>query len=141
MMFLHAVIVFILATLAFGQNVIISHPPPGTSVRPKQRVRVQIAKPDSLSSSLEIGVAIAIVSCAARDCFNPQDFFGDVLYHGGYDPVQVFNTRTTLYQNFTVEIPAGFAKGPAQLNVAHSGLIGAGFIPYIQVLNQTLNVE
>jgi hypothetical protein len=73
---------------------------------------------------LEIGVAIAIVSCAARDCFNPQDFFGDVLYHGGYDPVQVFNTRTTLYQNFTVEIPAGFAKGPAQLNVAHSGLIG-----------------
>jgi hypothetical protein len=37
---------------------------------------------DSLSSSLEIGVAIAIASCASRPCFNPQDFMGDILYHG-----------------------------------------------------------
>ena len=82
---------------------------------------------------------------------------GDVLYHGGYKPVQISRFSTTLYENFTVVIPSGFPTGPAQLNVAHSGLIGvraifllacetkrcsnqAGFIPYIQTLNITLNV-
>lgn len=42
---LHTILVFILATLAFGQNVVISHPPPGTSVKPNEHVRVQIARP------------------------------------------------------------------------------------------------
>ena len=141
---LHTILVFVLATLAFGQNVIISHPAPGTSVKPNEHVRVQIARPvrstvafprtgipytfdflqDSLSSSLEIGVGIAIASCASRPCFDPQDFMGDVLYHGGYKPVEISQRSTTLYENFTVVIPSGFPTGPAQLNVAHSALIG-----------------
>jgi len=78
---------------------------------------------DSLSSSLEIGVGIAIASCATRPCFPPQDFMGNVLYHGAYKPVQL-KSSLTLFQNFSVEIPSGFPKGHAQLNVAHSALIG-----------------
>jgi len=78
---------------------------------------------DTLSSSLEIGVGIAIASCATRPCFPPQDFMGDVLFHGAYKPVRVENSLT-LFQNFSVEIPSGFPKGHAQLNVAHSALIG-----------------
>ena len=78
---------------------------------------------DSLSSSLEIGIGIAIASCATRPCFSPQDFMGDVLYHGAYKPVQL-KSSLTLFQNFSVEIPFGFPKGHAQLNVAHSALIG-----------------
>ena len=49
---------------------------------------------------------------------------GDVLYHGGYKPVEISQRSTTLYENFTVVIPSGFQTGPAQLNVAHSALIG-----------------
>jgi len=137
---LHTILFFILVTFACGQNVVISYPPPGTKVKPGKHLRVQIARPDTLSSSLEIGVGIAIASCATHPCFPPQDFMGDILYHGAYKPVQL-KSSLTLFQNFSVEIPSGFPKGHAQLNVAHSALIGAGSIPYLQTLNISLVVE
>src|SRR6266550_1699759 len=42
---LHTILFFILVTLAYGQNVIISYPPPGTKVKPGKHLRVQIARP------------------------------------------------------------------------------------------------
>ncbi|KAK2459287.1 hypothetical protein APHAL10511_008708 [Amanita phalloides] len=137
---LHAFLLFILSTVAFGQGVVVSYPPAGTSVKRGDHIRVQIDRPDSLSSSFEIGVGIAIAPCGTRPCFLPEDFMGYVLYHGGYNPVLINGRGLTLVQNFSVEVPSTFPTGPAQLNIAHATLIGAGSIPYTQTLNTSLIV-
>ncbi len=78
---------------------------------------------DCSASTFDSRFRFGLAFCATRPCFPPQDFMGDVLFHGAYKPVRVENSLT-LFQNFSVEIPSGFPKGHAQLNVAHSALIG-----------------
>ncbi|KAF8628977.1 hypothetical protein AX15_003616 [Amanita polypyramis BW_CC] len=131
---------FIFAVVTCAQNVVIAAPPAGKSLKAGRKFTIEIDRPNSLSSSLEIGVGIGIASCATRPCFPPEDFVGYVLYHGAYEPTLERPGSSTLYQNFTVKIPSGFPKGLGQLNVVHSALIGAGPIPYIQTLNISVNV-
>ncbi|KAJ5343405.1 hypothetical protein N7541_007967 [Penicillium brevicompactum] len=56
----------------------------------------------------------------------------DPAYHETYLPP---------YQNFTVTVPSAFAVGQAQVNVAHTTLIGAGPYHDPETLNQTIIIS
>ena len=86
---------------------------------------------------------------------------GTILYAGPYNPTHHPGTPANeieFYQNFTLELPSGFAQGPAVLNVAHLGLLGvssfacargysrspsliqAGPTPFLELKNSTIYV-
>ncbi|KAF8737482.1 hypothetical protein AX14_012781 [Amanita brunnescens Koide BX004] len=113
----------VLAVLSLAQNVVISYPPQGQLIVPGEDFTVQISRPNSLTGSTEVSVAIAVASCANTPCRTPDQVLGDVVYKGPYTPF-LYSNIIPEYQNFTVSIPSGFPAGPAQLNVAHFSLVG-----------------
>ncbi|KAK2460444.1 hypothetical protein APHAL10511_007609 [Amanita phalloides] len=132
---------FALATLVCAQDVYIGYPPAGKRVHPGEHLPVEIAQPISIQGSWNVGVAIGISSCVPDNnppCQPASNGVGYVLYAGSYKPE--LHSRPPRYQNFTVEIPTWYTKGPAQLNVAYAGLFGASAYPYFQAFNQTLVV-
>ncbi|KAJ7434517.1 hypothetical protein B0H11DRAFT_1757567 [Mycena galericulata] len=136
-----------LATAAFAQNVDIGAPADGATVTPGTNITVEVDRPDTLTGSIEVAVVIGFLSCVpfnAQTCPPPSEIIGQILYNGPYDPE--FRTGPGLpnkppYQNFTVAIPASAPTGPAQISVTHFGLVGAGFEPFVQSLNVTVNVN
>ncbi|KAH7910745.1 hypothetical protein BJ138DRAFT_1101582 [Hygrophoropsis aurantiaca] len=125
--------------VAVAQNAAIAHPPQGTSVSPGSSLIVQIERPNTLSGSEEVAVVVGIQSCATRACISPADFMGSILYNGQFSP-QDYSPEIPPYQNFTVQVPSGFANGTALIGVAHLTLIGAGLYPWLEVLNRTITI-
>lgn len=70
-----------------------------------------------------MAVAIGLSSCADSKCYPPADVMGTILYNGPFKP-EFHESTQPPYQNFSVNIPEAFAKGEAQLNVAHVSLVG-----------------
>ncbi|KAI0695748.1 hypothetical protein C8T65DRAFT_664668 [Cerioporus squamosus] len=99
-------------TSSLAQSIMIGAPAEWTSVKPGESITVRIDRP----------------------------VLGSVVYNGPYDP-EFHSDQPTLphYQNFTVVVPSGF-EPPQQIsvNVAHFTLIGAEFMPYMEVRNVTL---
>ncbi|CAK5274327.1 unnamed protein product [Mycena citricolor] len=130
------------ATAVFGQSIEIGAPADGATVKAGSALVVEVDRPDTITGSTEVAVVIAVRSCVGSPCPSPADVLGTVLYNGGYNPM--FHTNVTPskppYQNLTVTIPANLAKGPAQLNVAHVTLIGAGPFPFLETRNVSLNI-
>ncbi|KAJ5225439.1 hypothetical protein N7468_006664 [Penicillium chermesinum] len=124
-----------LAGAAVAQSVGISAPPSNAKVSAGSDITVKVSKPNSLSSSEEIGIAIAIGNIDK----DPSEVFGDVLYHGPYDPVYHESTQAP-YQNFTITIPSSQAKGAARINVAHAALIGAGPEPWLETVTSNITI-
>ncbi|KAI0260653.1 hypothetical protein BC834DRAFT_533081 [Gloeopeniophorella convolvens] len=127
---------------AYAQNIAIGSPTDLSAVTPGSNLVVQVNRPNSLTGSQEVAIAISIVSCGNGPCDSPSDRLGSVLYTGGFDP-QYPTERTPQdvpQQNFTVTVPSGLASGTAQLTVTHLSLVGAGPYPMFEIKNVTLKV-
>ncbi|KAJ6629323.1 hypothetical protein B0H10DRAFT_1776580 [Mycena sp. CBHHK59/15] len=142
MKFLSLALGALCATTAFAQRVAIGAPADGASVTAGSNITVEVDRPDTLSSSVEVAIVIGFNSCASRPCLPPSETIGTLLYNGPYDPE--FHTNVSFskppHQNFTVTIPASAPNGEAQLSVTHFSLIGASLGPFLEILNITLNV-
>jgi hypothetical protein len=135
--FLNAILLSALSTIAFAQSADIGYPPANTTVQAGYPFTVEIDQPDSLTGSTEVALVIGVLSCASRACPPPQDVMGTILYNGPYDP-EFRTVGKPPYQNFSIEVPANFAKGPAQLNVAHISLVGAGPFLFTDTFNGSI---
>ncbi|KAG0701675.1 hypothetical protein DFH29DRAFT_925399 [Suillus ampliporus] len=124
---------------ACAQNAYINQPAPGSNVTAGANFTVQIGMADSLSSFEEIAIVIAIQSCPTGQCFTVSEDMGTVLYEGPYNP-QFGSEADDLYEDFSVQVPASFATGQAQLGLAQFSLIGASNQPYLQLTNETVYV-
>ncbi|KAJ5555950.1 hypothetical protein N7513_003592 [Penicillium frequentans] len=109
------------AGLALAQNAAIGLPTPNQTVAPGSNIIVQIQRPNSLTGSTEMAVAIGLVSCLHRVFQPTSNIMGSI--------------------NFTVTVPFAFAAGQAQVNVAHATLLGAGPYPDLESLNQTIIIS
>ncbi|KAG5635275.1 hypothetical protein H0H81_011838 [Sphagnurus paluster] len=94
---------------------------------------------NSLQSSVEVAVVIGFESCPTYSCHPASDGIGTVLYNGKYNP-QYRTPGLPPYQNFSVLIPFTAPQGPAQLNLAHFALTGAGLAPFLETSNVTVFV-
>ncbi|OGE58534.1 hypothetical protein PENARI_c001G00491 [Penicillium arizonense] len=137
MKFFASTILFAVSALA--QNALIGLPSTGQKVTAGDEIVVQVQRPNSLTGSKEMGVAIGFSSCASSPCHTPEEVMGTILYNGPFDPVYHESSQPP-YENFTVTVPQSTAKGNGQINVAHATLIGAGPFPYLETLNKTVTV-
>lgn len=130
----------LLAAVACAQTAVIGYPPNGYIISPGASLTVQVQRPNSLTGSEEVAVVIGFQSCGTNGCISPSDYMGQILYNGPYDP-QYHEPTTPPYENFTVQVPSSASAGTALIGVAHVTLIGAGYFPYLEVLNTTLTVS
>ncbi|KAI1832367.1 hypothetical protein CBS147337_6625 [Penicillium roqueforti] len=112
-----------LAGLAVAQKAVIGLPTADQTVAPGSDIIIQVQRPNSLTGSEEMAVAIGIVSCPSENCQPANNIMGSIFYNRLFDPVS-HETYLPPYQNFTVTVPSSFAAGQAQVNVAHTALIG-----------------
>ncbi|EAW24725.1 uncharacterized protein NFIA_102090 [Aspergillus fischeri NRRL 181] len=129
-------LLFLAATVS-AQNVAIGLPAEGENLAPGSSTVVQIQRPNSLTGSQEIAVAIGLSSCADSKCYSSEDVMGTILYNGPFKP-EYHESGLPPYQNFSVNIPESIGKGTAQLNIAHVSLVGAGPFPFMETLNRTV---
>ncbi|THV04040.1 hypothetical protein K435DRAFT_571254, partial [Dendrothele bispora CBS 962.96] len=113
-----------LAAVSLAQSAHIEFPTDGTSVSAGSPLNVDIIRPNTLSSSEEVGVVLGLSSCGQnpQGCLPPSDSMGQILYNGDFNPQ--FGNESQPHQNITVQIPSDIPKGPAQLNFAHFFLLG-----------------
>ncbi|KAN0077999.1 hypothetical protein V8E55_010056 [Tylopilus felleus] len=130
---------FLFAAATFAQSVDIGLPTYNQTVNAGSNLIVQVQRPNFLSSSEEVAIVIGLRSCLNRPCIPPSSYMGTILYNGPFDP-QYHEVYLQPYQNFTVQVPGSFTKGTALIGVAHVALIGAGFYPFLQTLNQTITI-
>ncbi|GJE93122.1 hypothetical protein PsYK624_092810 [Phanerochaete sordida] len=136
-----------LATAAFAQNITIASPSSGTSVHAGEQLLVDVAKPNSQTSSQEIVLLLSLVHCATEGCadtFDPSaGAVGQILYQGAYSPqyhseAEVYGAP---YQNFTVTMPSSLSPGDQVALIAtHLSLVGAGQYTNLQNTYVALNV-
>ncbi|KAG6330028.1 hypothetical protein ID866_9062, partial [Astraeus odoratus] len=130
-----SVFVFLLfIAVAFTQNAVIGYPPNGYTVTPGTNLTVQIQRPNSLTGSEEVAVVIGFQTCRTNGCISAADYMGLILYNGPFSP-QYHEFPSPPYENFTVQIPTSAVAGTGLIGVAHVTLIGAGYYPYLEVLN------
>ncbi|KAI0326898.1 hypothetical protein GY45DRAFT_1373599 [Cubamyces sp. BRFM 1775] len=139
--------IFALAALvasAMAQGVVISAPPPLATLTAGQTTVVEVVRPDSLTGSQEVSVAIGIQSCVGRapaGTCDGVDASGNIgtsaLYAGPYTPQIAGHHSAALVQNFTVTVPDYLQPGAAVIAVAHFSLI-SGIEILFEVVNQTV---
>ncbi|KAJ6032725.1 hypothetical protein N7540_003457 [Penicillium herquei] len=128
------------AGVALAQSTNIALPKAGTTVAAGSDLVVQIERPDTLTGSDEIAVAIGMVSCPSGTCPSAGEALGTLLYHGAFDPE--FNTGSYYpYENFTITVPSTFAAGNAQVNVAHLSTYGASGETLYETYDQTVVIS
>ncbi|KAF8262820.1 hypothetical protein EI94DRAFT_1742468, partial [Lactarius quietus] len=112
---------------ALAQTIEIGEPQPCTPITPGQNFTVQVNRPDSLVSSVDVAIVISLLPCPENGvCPSPFDELGSTLYLGPYNPQ--FPTAPgpnhIPQQNFSVQVPPSFQAGyKAQLAVAHLALV------------------
>ncbi|KAF9078692.1 hypothetical protein BDP27DRAFT_1412642 [Rhodocollybia butyracea] len=129
----------IATTSVVAQSARIGAPPDLTQVAAGSSFTVMIERPDTLTPSTEMALAIGLTSCTV--CLGPSQELGTILYGGEFDPAFTTEPGTNTlppHQNFTLTVPADFTQGPAQLGVAHFALVGASGGPLFQTFNITL---
>ncbi|KAI8983187.1 hypothetical protein BD414DRAFT_490202 [Trametes punicea] len=137
-----------LASFAAAQGVVIRAPPPQSTFAPGDTFVVDVDRPDTLTGSQEVSVAIGLLSCSEQrqdpsaTCagIDTANEIGTVLYAGPYAP-QLRPGGSDLFQNFTVRVPDDFSAGWAALSVAHFSLVGAAAWPVLEVLNETVYIN
>lgn len=129
------------ASAALAQNAAIGYPTDGQKIEAGSDAVVQIQRPNSLTGSKELQVAIGIASCASSPCLPSKETLGTtVLYSGDFKPVY-HESGSPPYQNYTVKIPSDLKHGKAQINVAHFSIMGASNVPFFETLNQTVVIN
>ncbi|KAF8638995.1 hypothetical protein AX17_001797 [Amanita inopinata Kibby_2008] len=137
-----AIIPFALATAELAQSIVIGFPPPGGTIRAGRKFTIEIDQPISIQGPINVGIALGLNSCRRSPCPTPEQVMGRILFAGPFTPKPAApGTHKPPHENFTVEVPHNFPKGPAQLNVAYFALFGAGPAPTLQLLNETLHVR
>ncbi|KAF5345160.1 hypothetical protein D9758_009644 [Tetrapyrgos nigripes] len=140
-----AVSTLALATGVLAQSAYIEKPADGDSVTAGSSLVIDVVRPNTISSSQEVGIAIGISSCTSKACLPANSTLGTLLYNGRftpqYDEDQAATGQYQPHQNITVQIPGDFTKGTAQINFAHFFLLGASLSPYIETseVNVTVN--
>ncbi|KAB8071476.1 hypothetical protein BDV29DRAFT_179133 [Aspergillus leporis] len=129
----------LLVATVSAQNAVIGYPAEGQQIAQGEELVVQVQRPNSLTGSVEVAVAIGVAFCASSPCFAPKDSIGTILYNGPFKP-EYHETSQPPYQNFTVQIPDSAAEGTAQINVAHVAIVGASTWPFFETLNRTVTV-
>ncbi|KAJ6621772.1 hypothetical protein B0H10DRAFT_1789204, partial [Mycena sp. CBHHK59/15] len=131
-------------TTVWAQASHIGFPTAGTTLHFGQKFTVQIVRPNSIEGSIEVRIAIGILSCPTSQeavCPSPAGQLSDILFVGQFNPT--IHPMAMFYENFTVTMPPAedfFAPGRAQLAVARLHLIGAGPAPILELNNITVNV-
>ncbi|KAG2065788.1 hypothetical protein BDR04DRAFT_1121608 [Suillus decipiens] len=129
----------LMAVSACAQNAYINLPAPGSDITAGTNFTVQIGLPNNLTGSKEIAIVIAIQSCPTGDCLSIDWDMGTILYAGPFNP-QYGSGADDPYEDFSVQVPASFATGQAQLGLAHFNLIGELYWPSLQLVNETVYV-
>ncbi|KAI0669156.1 hypothetical protein C8Q78DRAFT_198555 [Trametes maxima] len=135
-----------LAPLAAAQMAVIRAPLANSTFFPGQQFVVDVDRPDTLTGSQEVSVAIGLLSCVGQappgtcDGIDTTEEIGFPIYAGPYTP-QLRPGGSDLFQNFTVTVPQGFPAGPAALSVAHFSLVGARAWPTLEVLTETVFIH
>ncbi|KLO10786.1 hypothetical protein SCHPADRAFT_832036 [Schizopora paradoxa] len=137
----------LLSSLAFistalAQRVAITYPNLGQNIPAGSSINVQVAEGLQLSSITEVGIAVTLQHCQQNPCEDVSNDLGIVFYSGPYQN-QEFTPPSAPgwpYQNFTVNVPSGFQKGPAVFSVAHAQLVGAGPEFFNEIENVTVNI-
>ncbi|KAJ0414818.1 hypothetical protein BJY00DRAFT_18836 [Aspergillus carlsbadensis] len=127
-----------LAATALAQNVFVNLPE-GSTLEAGSEAIIQVTRPNSLTGSREIAVAIGIQPCNGGRCLPAESTLGTVLYNGPFTP-DFHESNGLPYENFTVTIPADLATGSALVGVAHAALVGASNWPFFEVVNTTATV-
>ncbi|KAJ3564313.1 hypothetical protein NP233_g8375 [Leucocoprinus birnbaumii] len=141
MKFLYALLAGLTAVSA--QSVRITAPSNGAQVTAGQSTVVQLSLPNHPTPEKQVAVVIGLAPCfsEANYCPPPSDELLNLLYSGPYNPQRPDGNSQTIYQNFTVEIPAGIQKGPAVLGVAHFSLLGAALVPWLETQNVSVVIQ
>ncbi|KAI0695759.1 hypothetical protein C8T65DRAFT_583971 [Cerioporus squamosus] len=125
---------------AMAQRIWVDVPAEWTTVKPGSDIIVRVKRPDTLSSTDEVGVAIGFKPCGRIPCadFDVTQVLGSVVFNGPYNP-RPYESATVPYENFTVTVPS-YLQPPQQvsLNIAHFALVGAEYMPFMEVDNITL---
>ncbi|OJI99472.1 hypothetical protein ASPVEDRAFT_187655 [Aspergillus versicolor CBS 583.65] len=126
------------AATALAQNAFV-YLPNGDQLKAGSDVVVQVTRPNSLTGSTEIGVAIGVQSCPSSAC--RVDTIGTTLFAGEFKPEYHGQTGGGQpYQNYTVTIPEETAKGRAFIEVAHATIVGASTWPLLELINATATI-
>ncbi|KAG1811632.1 hypothetical protein EV424DRAFT_1542423 [Suillus variegatus] len=125
------------ATLA--QTIELGFPQNGDNFYPGQEVTAQVIQPESMASTVQVGIALGIANCENGSCPDPADGLGSYLYTGPWTP-EAHGPPYGYYHNFTVTIPSYLAKGPAIFTLTHFCLIGADWYPFLEFRNTTVNI-
>lgn len=113
----------ILVGVALAQTAQIGLPSAGQRLSKGSDVVIQVQRPNTITGSTEMAVAIGISSCATQACIPSDEYMGIILYNGPFKP-EYHESALPPYQNFTVKVPSDLTAGNAQINVAHATLIG-----------------
>ncbi|KAL4807460.1 hypothetical protein BDV18DRAFT_135397 [Aspergillus unguis] len=127
-----------LAATALAQNVFVSLPG-GNKLTPGEDIIVQVTRPNSLTGSTDLAVAIGLQSCPSNPCLEPSSTLGTLLYNGSYTP-QYHEWNKQPYENFTVTVPETTPKGNGQIGVAHFALVGASNWPLLQTPSANVTI-
>ncbi|KIM59202.1 hypothetical protein SCLCIDRAFT_1217994 [Scleroderma citrinum Foug A] len=117
----------------------ITLPSAGTNVTAGSNITVQVSVATGPINLDVISVAIGLQSCISG-CTSTSTYLGTILYAGSFKS-QGLGTGNTLYENFTVTIPASMDSGQAILGVANFYLDGAGNGPNLNVVNETVYIN
>ncbi|RPD77396.1 hypothetical protein L226DRAFT_544056 [Lentinus tigrinus ALCF2SS1-7] len=137
-----------LAASALAQSVNIGSPADMSTVTAGNNITVQVNRPNTLTGSQEVAIAIGLFPCGGTDgqapcaATNTTGVLGNVLYTGPYDP-QYADGAPSLppHQNFSIQVPSTFESGQVSLGVAHFALVGASMMPIYEFVNTTLVVQ
>ncbi|KAI6135234.1 hypothetical protein EDD17DRAFT_48610 [Pisolithus thermaeus] len=129
----------VMVASAFGQTIELGSPQNGDVLKIGQNFTVQVVEPDSLASVWQIGIALAIASCNNGVCPQPTSQLGDILYSGPWTPTS--HAEGGFYQNFTFQLGEYSNTGPAVFTLVHSGLIGAGPVPFTEFRNACVTIQ
>ncbi|KAJ7134909.1 hypothetical protein C8R44DRAFT_609820 [Mycena epipterygia] len=134
---------FYIATV-WAQSSHIGFPLPGATLHFNTNITVQIVRPNSIEGSIEVGIAIGLLSCPTSQeatCPPPGAQLGVILFVGRFNPT--IHPMAKFYENFTVTIPSSdlLSVGRAQLGVARLHLIGGGPSPILELNNITVNLK
>jgi len=137
--------VLALVASTFAQGVNIASPTAGQSIVAGNGGQVVIAKPDTLTGSTDIGVAVTIHHCNQSPCEDATQMLGEIFYAGAFSPQRPppgtsGPANGEPFQSFFASIPSDFPKGPAVLSVPHSALVNAGPHFFNEIVNVTINI-
>ncbi|KAF8549699.1 hypothetical protein OG21DRAFT_1365425, partial [Imleria badia] len=122
-----------------GQTIELGAPTARTILKPGQNFTAQIIQPGSIASCIQVGIALAMISCTNGVCPQPADQLGDVLYAGPWTPTPHYPGGS--YQNFTFQVSPYMSTGPAIFTLTHLCLLGGGPYPLLEFRNATIMID